>query len=177
MIEARIQRDELRMNSPPSHNLPYTKLLHENFSVIMTYAFSEPVLARLLNSRFHGEWKYLCKVCFEISGQRANRALLELALQLRLIDAKENLSTYFTLIIEATGRAPSHGKIIKKDGTEVDLSFREITNKILHSSGIEWEFDDPDNPVIICYLDEPSQWVRAEIQVLCLAALVGGFMS
>jgi hypothetical protein len=144
--------------------------------VIITYAFSQPVLVKLLNTKFVGEWKYLHKACFDILEQRANRALLKLALQLRLIDDEEKLSDYFRSIKEATGRANSHGTVIKKrkNGTEADLYFRDVTNKILHSSGIDWKFDDPDNPVIICHSREPDQWVRAEIQVLCLAALVGG---
>jgi hypothetical protein len=160
------------MNFPPSHKLPFTSLLHDNFSVIMTFAFSRPVLVKCLNDRFKGEWKYLWKACYEISEQRANRALLELALQLRLIDDKENLSSYF----KQTNRQPL-GRIIKKEGVDEELHFRDLTNRILHSSGIEWSFDDPDNPVLICHSDEPERWVKAEIPLLNLAALCGGFMS
>jgi hypothetical protein len=80
------------MSALPWHNLPLTKLIHENFSVLMTYAFSQPVLNKVLNDRFLGEWKYLYKACFEISEQRANLALLELATQFRLLDSNENIS-------------------------------------------------------------------------------------
>jgi hypothetical protein len=161
------------MNYPPSHKLPFTTLLHENFSVIMTFAFSRPVLVKYLNEHFHGTWNYLWKACYEIPEQRANRALLELALQLRLIDDKEKLSAYFK---EEQPLRP-FGKILKQGGTEADLHFRDVTNKILHSSGIEWGFDHPDNPIIICHSDEPHQWVRAEIQIRRLAALCGMLMS
>ena len=160
------------MNFPPSHKLPFTTLLHDNFSVIITFAFSRPALVKCLNDRFKGEWKYLWKASYEIPEQRANRALLELALQLRLIDDKEKLSPYF----KATNQH-SLGTITKQDNEAEELHFRDLTNKILHSSGIEWGFDDPDNPVIICHSDEPEHWVRAEIPVLQLAALCGGFMS
>jgi hypothetical protein len=79
----------------PWNNLPLTKLIHENFSVIMTYAFSMPKLFKWVN-RFEGEWKYLHKACFEISEQRANIALLEFATQLRLLDNYYPLPEYFS---------------------------------------------------------------------------------
>jgi hypothetical protein len=161
------------MNSPPSHKLPYTTLLHENLSVVVTFAFSRPVLVKCFTDRFQGEWKYLWKACYDIPEQRVNRALLELALQLRLIDDREHLTEYF----KTTDEHQRVGKIIKQDGTEDKLRFRDLTNKILHSSVIEWGFDDPDNPVIICHSDEPGRWVKAEIPVLRLAALCAGFMS
>jgi hypothetical protein len=89
-----------------------------------------------------------------------------------LSNDKENLSSYF----KQTNRQPL-GRIIKKEGVDEELHFRDLTNKILHSSGIEWSFDDPDNPVLICHSDEPERWVKAEIPLLNLAALCGGFMS
>src|SRR5262249_2970490 len=116
------------MNRPPSHNLPFTALLHENLSVVMTFAFSRPALEKFLNKRFAGPWKYLWKACYVIPEERANRALLELALQLRLIDDKEEVGDYF----RQTGRAPL-GKVVKHDAPEEDLHFRDLTNKILHS--------------------------------------------
>src|SRR5215467_9636167 len=154
------------MDVPPSHKLPFTQLLHENLSVVMTFAFSRPALVKCLSERFHGRWEYLWKACYEISEQRANRALLELALQLRLIDYEQQVSDY----CRETERHP-FGKVVKQDGTEENLHYRDLTNKILHSSGIEWTFADPDNPVIVCHSDKLARWVRAEIPVLHLASL------
>ena len=156
----------------PWHNLPLTKLIHENFSVIMSFAFSTPVLSKWLHDHFAGEWKYLDKVCFEISEQRANLALLQLATQLRLLDDHHKLTDWF----KGTKRPP-FGKVIKQDGTEDDLHFRDMTNKIMHSSAIEWKFSDPDQPIIICHSDNPEHWIRAEIRISALVALCGGFMS
>jgi len=44
--------------------LPLTRLIHENFSILMMYAYSQPALARLLDTKFKGEWKYLNKALF-----------------------------------------------------------------------------------------------------------------
>src|SRR6516165_7232109 len=74
------------------HHLPLTKLIHENFSVIMGYAFSTPVLSKWVKDNFVGEWKYLHKALFEMPVERANLALLELATQLRRLDNHHNLS-------------------------------------------------------------------------------------
>ncbi len=159
------------MNSPPSHRLPFT-LLHENFSVLMMFVFSRPALEKFCTDRFLGNWKYLWKACFDIPEERANRALLELALQLRFIDDKEDVSEYF----KETNAHPL-GRVVKQDSTE-DLYFRDLTNKILHSSGIEWALDDPGNPVIIiCHSNDPARWLKAEIPIFYLAGLCGRFMS
>jgi hypothetical protein len=161
------------MNTPaPSHSLPFTALLHENFSIVMMFAFSRPALEKFCADRFAGNWKYLWKACFDLPEERANRALLELALQLRFIDDKEHVSDYF----KQTNAHPL-GKVIKQDSTEENLYFRDLTNKILHSSGIEWSFLDAANPAIVCQSDEPARWVRAEIQLFHLAGLCGRFMS
>jgi hypothetical protein len=61
--------------------------------------------------------------------------------------------------------------------TEEDLHFRDMTNKIMHSSAIEWKFSDPDQPIIICHSDNCEHWIRAEIRISALAALCGGLMS
>jgi hypothetical protein len=105
-------------------------------SVVVTFAFSRPVLVKCFADRFQGEWKYLWKACCDIPEQRANRALLELALQLRLIDDREHVTKYF----KTTDEYQRVGKIIKQDGTEDKLRSRDLTNRILHSSGIEWGF-------------------------------------
>jgi hypothetical protein len=156
----------------PWHNLPLSKLIHQNFYVIMSYAFSTPVLAKWVDRHFSGEWKYLNKSLFDMPMERVNLALLEFATQFRLLDNHHNISDYF----RQTNRPPL-GKVIKQDESEEPLYFRDMTNKIVHSSAIEWKFSDPDDPIIVCYSDDPDHWLRAEIKISHLAFLCGGLMS
>jgi hypothetical protein len=72
---------------------------------------------------------------------------------------------------------PPFGQVIKQDALEEPLYFRDMTNKIMHSSAIEWQLSDSDNPIIICHSPDPPRWLRAEIQLLHLAAHCGGLMS
>ena len=159
------------LRSKPSHRLPYSTLIHENFSLVITYAFSKVTLEKWLDRKFHGEWKYLRRICFDVSEERVNRALLELAILLRLLDDKENISEYY----KSSDQTPL-GKVVQKDGTEEPLFFRDMTNKILHSSGFSWDFSDPDNPILKCHSDEPK-WREAEVYMIQLAALCGGLMG
>jgi len=141
----------------------------------MTYAFSQPALFRVLQNCFVGEWKYLNKACFKASEERANRALIEIAILLRLLDDKERLNVYF----KATKKPPL-GKVIMEDGAEEPLHFRDMTNKIVHSTGIQWDFSDPDNPIFICVCDDPDpkwKWKRAEIPIIDFAFYCGGIMA
>jgi len=158
----------------PWHNLPLTKLIHENFWVIMSYAFATPALTKWVNDNFLGEWKYLGKALFEMPVERVNLALLELATQFRLLDDHHKFGNYF----KNTDK-PALGKIIKQDGTEEPLYFRDMTNKILHSASIGWNFSDSDRPIVICQaLDsEKKRWLRAEIELYHFGWLCGGLMS
>ena len=60
-------------------SLPLTRLIHENLSVLMNFAFARAPLEALV-AKFQGEWKYLRKALFDISESRAEKACLELAL-------------------------------------------------------------------------------------------------
>ncbi|MGA7985336.1 MAG: hypothetical protein WCA01_09185, partial [Burkholderiales bacterium] len=62
--------------------LPLTQLVHENLSVVMTFAFSRGPLEQLLEKRFEGEWKYLRKFALDISEARAIKGCIELAVYL-----------------------------------------------------------------------------------------------
>jgi hypothetical protein len=156
----------------PWHNLPLTRLIHHNFSVIMGYAFSTPVLSTWVDKHFTGEWKYLSIALFERPLERANLALLELATQLRLLDNHENVSDYLKKM-----NYPPLGKVIKQDGSEEPLYFRDMTNKTMHSSAIAWNLSDPNRPIIICDSPDPPRWVRANIELSILAFYCGGMIS
>jgi hypothetical protein len=125
-----------------------------------------------VDKHFAGEWKYLNKALFEMPVERANLALLELATQFRLLDNHHNLSDFFKQI-----KYPPLGRVAKLDGTEEPLYFRDMTNKIMHSSAIEWELFNSDNPVIICHSPDSTRWLKAKIQIPELAFYCGRLMS
>jgi hypothetical protein len=153
-------------------DLPLTSLVHENFSVIMRYAFSQPTLVRWVEKHF-ATAEYLHKSVFGIAEERANIALLEFATQLRLLDDHEPLPDIYEDL--------RFGKFVRYDGTEVKLGFREMTNKIVHSKEIEWNFTNEDDPIIICRPQSADEkrydWVKAEIRVADLANYCSSLMS
>jgi len=156
------------------YSLPLTPLIHENLSVLMSFAYSRKPLMEMMGG-FSGEWKYLNKALFEISEERAEKACLELALFLRMLDDEEKISEYHA----ATHNVPDCGRLIMKDGSEKVLTFREVANKVIHSSRLEWDFTK--QPVLVCHA-RPEQtekwgWVRAEVNVAGLAAVCGQLMS
>ena len=154
-----------------THQRPVTALIQENFSIIMTFAFSRTSLLNWLNNRFEGEWKYLRMACYELPEARANRALLEFATQLRLLDDEERLSGY----LKQVDSLPL-GRVFKDKGVEEDLFLRDMTNKIIHCSRIEWETSQPEDAKIICQASDKGRWLRAEISISRLAAFCGGLV-
>lgn len=154
-------------------SLPFTKMLHENLSTVMCFAYSRKSLNEMVNRVFVGEWKYLQKALFEMSAQRAEKACLELALVLRILDDELNVSEY-----EAqTGHFHDCGKLMLKDGTEEVLPFREVANKVIHASGLTWDFERTSDPLLICHSRDKEKWLRAEVDIIGLAAVCGMFMS
>ncbi len=106
-----------------TRELQIARLIHENCGVRMTFAFSQYALDRM-TERFRGEWKYLHKMCFELPQVRAERAALELAIHLRVLDDEQDLAA-------DCERSRHHfGTLVKKDGSTEPLIFREVTNKI-----------------------------------------------
>jgi hypothetical protein len=154
-----------------THRQPITALIQENFSIVITFVFSRGALLNWLNTKFIGEWKYLTMACYELPETRANRALLELATQLRLLDNEQQLSAY----LKEVNSSP-FGKVFKQEGVEEDLFLRDLTNKIVHALRIEWDASDPEDAKIICHADDQERWLRAEISLPRLAAFCGGLM-
>jgi hypothetical protein len=141
-----------------------TRLIHENCSTVIMFAFGQPPARDAVRSKFKGDWKNLSRMIYEVSEQRADRALLELATQLRALhnmeDVAEGLQTVF-------------GKVIQGDGSETPLYFRDMTNKIIHGAVFKWDFRDRAAPKIISIPSDPARWQRAEIEVIALMALSG----
>lgn len=135
-----------------------------------------------MRSRFDGEWKYLERAVFTLSEGRANKAALELALFLRTLDDREQLSAYRK---ESAGKAaPSgelglqvFGQLFFEGKPPKALSMRDVTNKIIHAAELEWSFPHPDHPHLICRSHEREKWLRAEVDVVALARFCGLLMS
>jgi hypothetical protein len=108
-------------------------LIHENFSIVMAFAFSQPSIRTLLDNRFHGRWRYLRRSLHGLAETRADRALLELAIQVRALDDAAGLS-----------HSLPFGKVTQSDGSATELYLRDMTNKIMHASRFEWVFTDPE---------------------------------
>lgn len=154
------------------HKTPeITRLIHDNFHLIMAFSFSQPVLRRLLDERFAGEWKFLRKSLFEYSEIRADRALLEMATQLRVLDDAQKLNDY----LRATRSEPL-GTVTQEDDKVTDLHFRDFTNKVMHASEFQWDFSDEHNPKVICLPNDSDRWRRAEIDLVRLTGLIGCLM-
>lgn len=146
--------------------LPYTRLIHEKLSNVLTFAYSWATLDNMLDTKFKGEWKYLRKTIFDIGPENAVRAFIELAGYLRLLDDKDDLSGY----LKQTGSARGFGRVLKKDGSEEPLFLRDLTNKIIHAKEWKWDVSTTDRPKAICISNNPDRWVSAEIDIQTFAA-------
>jgi hypothetical protein len=151
--------------------LPYTAIIHEKLSIILTFAYSWTSLHDVLDKKFKGEWKYLRKTIDGIAPERAVRAFVELASYLRLLDDKENLS-------ESLASRPHSelGRVVKQDGSEEPLYLRDLTNKIIHAKEWKWDVSIPDKPKLVCVSNDPKRWVAAEIEIEAVAAFCGELM-
>jgi hypothetical protein len=153
-------------------SLPLTRLIHENLSIIVDFCFSRGSIDEVMAS-FLGEWKYLRKTVYEISEARAEKAILEPALFLRMLDDRERISSY----LNQTQSNIRYGLPIVEGEPDQQLKkMRDVANKIIHASHFEWSFSDPKKPVLICHGQQTERWVRAEIDVVAVAALCGQLM-
>lgn len=158
------------------HSLQATRLIHEHYGTLMAYVYSRAPLDQLVRDRFAGEWKYLHRALFELPEQRATRALIELALYIRLIDDDEDR------IGSQLRSGQAYGEITRKDGSRIPLSYRDVANKIIHAARYEWSIGANGDPTIVCC---PSQdqagrgydWSSATINLVALGSICGGFMS
>ncbi len=151
---------------------PVTQLIHENLSILVTFAFSRGPLETLRRSKFVGEWKYLDKALFTVSEQRAEKACIELATFIRLLDDDENIAEF----LRQTG-GESFGRVTKKEQPDEALYLRDLTNKIIHAPRLEWNFSTLDDPKLICISRQPERWLTAEINIVALATFCGQLMS
>lgn len=151
---------------------PLTHLIHENLSALVTFAFSRVALESLRDRKFLGEWKYIDRALFTVSEQRAERACLELATYIRILDDDENIADY----LRQTG-GDSFGRVLKKGQPDEPLYLRDMTNKIIHAHHLEWDFSSADDPKVVCISRKPERWLKAEVQVVALAEFCGQLMA
>lgn len=154
------------------HN-PYelTRNAQENFGTVLMFAFGQPAVLRVINDKFKGEWKFLNKLVSEVSERRADRALLEMAVQLRALDDLNDLNASYQ-----QQKMPPLGKVVQGDNSETDLYFRDMTNKIMHAAGFSWELADLEVPQIVCLSNDGTRWKEAHISLVTLMMYLGGLM-
>jgi hypothetical protein len=153
------------------HKTPeITRLIHDNFWIVLSFAFGQPSVGRVIEQRFHGEWKYLRKSVYEYAEIRADRALLEMATQLRVLDDEQGLNDYFKQT-----KHPPLGEVVQADGMRTDMHFRDMTNKVMHGTNFEWRLGG-DDPKIVVHSNQPDRWQYAEISIVAVMGLIGGLM-
>jgi hypothetical protein len=153
-------------------SFPLTTLVHENLSIVMDFCFSRKPIDQLVTTKFLGEWKYLRKVLFSMSEQRAGKAALELAMFMRLLDDREDISGYLNQT-----DTWSFGRLIIENKPDKVLKMRDVANKIIHSATLEWDLSKEGNPILVCISQKKDKWLRAEVEVVALAGFCGGLMS
>lgn len=154
------------------HKTPeITRLIHDNFWIVLSFAFARPVISKVVDREFLGEWKYLNKTIHERGEIRADRALLEMATQLRVLDDSEGLN-------EAFKRQSGNplGEVIQSDGTTTELHFRDMTNKVMHAAEFRWDLSSPDRPAVICIPHDQERWKEARLEIVSLMSYIGLLM-
>ena len=154
------------------HKTPeITRLIHENFSTVLYFAFGQPVIGAVIKAKFVGECKYLNKTVYERSEILADRALLEMATQMRVLDDAEGLSESFKQF-----GTFAFGEVIQSDGTKTPLYFRDMTNKVMHASSFKWDVSAPNDPKIICLPHDEGRWKEAHVDIIALMSLMAQLM-
>ncbi len=140
------------------------RLIHENLNIIALFAYGQPEVKRALQTHFKGEWKYLHRTIYEAGEIRADRALLEMATQLRVLDDTENFGELFK---------SSFGLVTQVDWKPTELYFRDMTNKVMHGAEFRWELGKDDGPRVVITPHDEKRWRFAQVEVNALMALVG----
>ncbi len=138
----------------------------------MNFCFSRKPLESLIDTRFSGEWKYLRKGLFTVAENRAEKACLDLAMYLRLLDDEEEISNY----LRQTKSNVKFGQLILREKPKKELGLRDVANKIIHASALQWNLANENEPLLICHSREEGKWVRAEINIISLAGFCGTLM-
>lgn len=153
------------------HSIPLTRIIHENISIVLMYAFSKSPLEKLRGS-FLGEWKFLDKAIVSLSKERAEKAAIELAVFIRLLDDEQGISGYL-----AQTKSDSYGTVYKSDLPNEPLYLRDLTNKIMHAKSFAWDVSDHGKPLLVVYSHDLNRWSYAEINLVALLSFCGSIAS
>lgn len=140
----------------------------ENFATVLMFAFGREAVGSVIKGQFKGEWQFLHKLVYEQSERRADRALLEMSVQLRALDDLNDLHGTFK-----QQNMPPLGEVVQGDGSITELYFRDMTNKIMHAGGFRWELADLTAPKIICVSTDGDRWKTAHINLVTLMGYLG----
>ncbi|TNE73672.1 hypothetical protein EP331_03960 [bacterium] len=152
--------------------LALVNLIHKNLSTVLQFVYSRNEFIELRQVNIVGNWPQLDEVLFNEPEKKANRAIVELALHLRILDDDQKLNDY----INKTNSGIIFGTVIKKTRETEKLTLRDVSNKIIHCKKFDWDLTNQKDSKIICYSDnndEKSNWVRADINITALAAFCG----
>jgi hypothetical protein len=148
---------------PPSTQM--VAIILENLATMMTYAFSLKALGAQYNDFAANTGQSTALMCafFAVPRRRATRACFEFAAVFRALSEVATINA----------RPGSYGNLYDLNGQSEPLELRQLTNKIIHAERIEWDFNNPDEPLIVCHASPQQQasfdWTRAEIPVKYLA--------
>lgn len=148
-----------------------TEIIHENLCVVLTFAFSRDTVQTYFSNMERGDRHRSFHIMIDLPQRMATRALIELAVLFRALDDVQKLTTFPSIMNE------DFGKLYNYEEQEIGpLPPREVANKIIHSSMIDWDFEDPAEPLIVCFAG-PGQgrhgWLKATIKVTTLVAVIG----
>jgi hypothetical protein len=90
-----------------------------------------------------------------------------------MIDDDEEISAYH----KSTGHTPNCGRLIMKDKSQEILTFRDVANKVIHASRLEWKVRGRSAPLLICHGRDKERWVHAEVDIVSLAGVCGQLLS
>lgn len=143
------------------------QLLAENLSIILSHVYSSPTVATALDKQLEGEWPTLKADLIQIAERNADRALLELATHLRILDDRERINEH-----HRGAESAALGFVNKADGSSEPLFLRDATNKILHANNFTWDLSDPFVPKVCAFGLDASRWVSAEVHIIALTAYI-----
>jgi hypothetical protein len=182
---------------PALFHIEATAIIHENLGIVLTYAFSKPALDEYRGWLRENQWFVADRVLVELPRQRATRAIVELAVMFRALDDINEITKHdyvaghpyvvdhptgyvYGRLVDDREPEPLPTRRTKKSSVprassgNKALSLRDVSNKIIHAKRIEWSFDSPREPLIICHAaetDTRSNWSRAEVFVKPFAAV------
>lgn len=145
------------------------RLIHDNLWVVISFAFAQPRIQKIMSARIKGSWPPLEKTVSEVAELRADRALIEMATQLRVLDDTHKIA-------EWQKNRPNPwplGEVTQIGGKIEPLWFRDFTNKVLHAEKYEWNLSKEDDPRITIYPHDGLRWVSAEVNVVGMMMFVG----